>query len=125
KPPGPGSPAFAEEARKVVATGYRVLTAESGVAAAALYGRHRGEVRVVLTDMMMPEMDGPATIRALRALDPDVPIIPLSGLEVNGPEAAAALAGVRTLLLKPYTAGKMLTAVREVLAAGAPDGPRP
>jgi signal transduction histidine kinase/ActR/RegA family two-component response regulator len=101
------------------ASGYRVLTAENGVAAAALYGRHRDEIRVVLTDMIMPEMDGAATIRALRELDPDLPIIAMTGLGLNGPDAATALAGVQTLLLKPYTAGTMLTAVREVLAARA------
>ena len=41
----------------------------------------RGEIQVVVTDLMMPVMDGPATIRALQRLDPKVKIIAASGLE--------------------------------------------
>jgi nitrogen-specific signal transduction histidine kinase len=50
--------------------GYRALTASDGTEAVALYAQHKDEVKVVLTDMMMPYMDGPATIRALQKLNP-------------------------------------------------------
>ena len=43
------------------AFGYRVLTATDGADAVAVYAQHRNEIAVVLTDMMMPVMDGPAT----------------------------------------------------------------
>ncbi|MCX6903739.1 MAG: response regulator, partial [Verrucomicrobia bacterium] len=59
--------------------GYRVLAAAGGLEAVSLCGRHKGRIAAVVTDMMMPVMDGVATIRALRALDPDLPFIAISG----------------------------------------------
>ena len=95
--------------------GYRVLTAADGTEAVALYAGHRDEVRVVLTDMMMPFMDGPATIRALQKLNPQVKIIAASGLAANEKAAEAASAGVKTFLPKPYTAEKLLLTLAKVL----------
>jgi len=68
----------------------------------------------VLTDMMMPYMDGPATIRALQKLDPNVKIIASSGLSDNGRMVEAA-SGVSCFLPKPYTAETLLKALAEVL----------
>jgi CheY-like chemotaxis protein len=95
--------------------GYKVLTASDGTEAVALYAAHKQDVRVVLTDMMMPFMDGPATIRALQKLDPQVKIIAASGLAANEKAAEAASAGVKTFLPKPYTAEKLLTALAKIL----------
>jgi len=99
------------------AYGYQVMTAGDGTEAVALYAQHRDQVRVVLTDMMMPFMDGPATIRALQKLDPHVKIIASSGLAADGKVAEAANAGVKTFLSKPYTAEKLLKALAEILGA--------
>jgi PleD family two-component response regulator len=52
------------------AFGYRVLTATDGADAVAVYAQHKNEIAVVLTDMMMPVMDGPATIHALMRINP-------------------------------------------------------
>src|SRR5437667_9018593 len=72
--------------------GYRVMTAANGRAAPPAYARHRGKVGVVLTDMSMPLMDGPTTIKALLALDPAVKIIACSGLRSDpGPEQVKGL----------------------------------
>jgi len=60
-------------------------------------------------------MDGPATIRALRRLDPEVKIIAVSGLTGNGQMLEAAQAGVKSFLPKPYTAERLLKAVAEIL----------
>jgi two-component system cell cycle sensor histidine kinase/response regulator CckA len=97
--------------------GYRVLTASDGTEAVALYAEQRNEIKVVLTDMMMPFMDGPATIRALQKLNPQVRLIAASGLAANEKAAEAASAGVKTFLAKPYTASKLLTALAEILRA--------
>jgi CheY-like chemotaxis protein len=53
-------------------------------------------------------MDGPATIRALRKLDPQLRIIATSGLKADGKAAEAAHLGVATFLPKPYTAAALL-----------------
>ena len=95
--------------------GYRALTASDGTEAVAIYAQHKDDIKVVVTDVMMPYMDGPLTIRALKKLNPQVKIIASSGLpeniklgEVNG--------SVRRFLPKPYTAEKLLTTLREVLS---------
>ena len=94
--------------------GYRVLTASDGTEALALYVDHQ-EVAVVLTDMMMPFMDGPATIRALRKINPAIRIIAASGLIGGHKPGEASLEGVSMFLSKPYTAEKLLKALAEIL----------
>lgn len=95
--------------------GYRVLTAANGAEAVSLYAAQGREIAVVITDMHMPIMDGPATIIALQTLNPRVKIIGSSGLAANGGVAKAASAGVRHFLPKPYTAEKMLHTIRMFL----------
>ncbi|HST53019.1 MAG TPA: response regulator [Pyrinomonadaceae bacterium] len=97
---------------------YRVLLANDGTEALALYAQHGGEIGAVLTDMMMPFMDGLATIRALKRLNPQIKIIAASGLTANGRSAEAAGVGVNAFLPKPYTAERLLTALTEILRAG-------
>jgi PAS domain S-box-containing protein len=101
--------------------GYRVLTAANGVEAVAIYAERGSEIDLVLTDMAMPVMDGPALITALRGLDPHVRIIGSSGLaSVDGVDAGHD--GPRTRFVpKPYTAETMLRAVHDALV---PDGTR-
>jgi CheY-like chemotaxis protein len=95
--------------------GYRVLLARNGVEAVSLYMHRQREIDLVITDMIMPVMDGPTTISALRAINPGVKIIGSSGLVSEGGEAKARQAGLRHFIPKPYTAGTMLNTLREVL----------
>jgi PAS domain S-box-containing protein len=95
--------------------GYRALTASDGAEAVALLLENRGEIKLVLTDMSMPVMDGAATIRALRKIDPHLPIIAATGLTVGGQTGVVQAGGVQAFLRKPYTADKLLTILREVL----------
>jgi PAS domain S-box-containing protein len=96
--------------------GYRVLTASDGTQAVAIYADHQDDVAVVLTDMMMPFMDGPATIRALQRMNPNVRIIAASGLGGSRRAADASLAGVEIFLDKPYTAEKLLKALAKIIS---------
>ncbi len=66
--------------------------------------------------MMMPVMDGTATIQELVRLNPEVRIIAASGLATDTTAAGAAGARVMHFLPKPYTAETLLTAVRAALA---------
>lgn len=95
--------------------GYRVMLAANGAEGVALYAQHRKEIALVLTDMTMPVMDGPATILALRSIDPEVRIVGSSGLTANGNVARAVDAGVRHFVPKPYTADVMLKVLRKAL----------
>ena len=96
--------------------GYQVLTAADGTEALALFAQHRDRVAVVITDTMMPFMDGIATIRALKKLRPDLKIISASGLagEERMPESVRA--AVEVFLTKPYTAELLLISLAQVLA---------
>lgn len=97
------------------AFGYSALTASDGTEAIALFAQNKDKIKVVLTDMMMPYLDGPATIRALQRIDPQVKIIASSGLTENGRATEAMSAGVKRFLSKPYTAERLLTAISETL----------
>ncbi len=101
--------------KTLTATGYRVLTAADGMEAVALYLKHRNKIGVVLTDMMMPVMDGRATIHALMRIDPEVKIVAASGLKANGESAKVSVPGVKYFLAKPYTAETLLKTIRKIL----------
>ena len=96
------------------AFGYRVVVATDGADALAMYARRGDEIAVVLTDMMMPIMDGSATIRVLRKLNPAVRIIAASGL-TNGEHGVDAGLGIAHFLPKPYRADALLTALNACL----------
>jgi PAS domain S-box-containing protein len=99
--------------------GYRVITAQDGAEAVALFTAHHGQIAGVLTDMLMPHMDGPATIRVLKSIDPSVKIIAASGLmDAERVKDATGLDHI-AFLMKPYTAEKLLTTVKRVLAEAA------
>ncbi len=94
---------------------YRVLAASDGSEACALYQKHHAEICAVLTDMMMPVMDGAATIKELRRLNPRLPVIASSGLAETGKEEQARNLGAQKFLPKPYTAMELLQALDELL----------
>jgi PAS domain S-box-containing protein len=98
--------------------GYRVLLAANGAEAVKLYTSRRNEIALVITDMSMPVMDGPATIAALQAINPNVKIIGSSGLDMNDGAAGAVNTGLKHFIPKPYTAETLLNTLHEVLREG-------
>ena len=96
--------------------GYVTITAADGAQALAMYAERRATVRIVLTDLAMPYMDGAAMIRALRKVDPRVRIIATSGMAVSGEEHDARSLGVDAFLAKPFTAESLLGVLRDVLS---------
>jgi CheY-like chemotaxis protein len=97
------------------AFGYRVVTAGDGAEALAIYVQHKDEISAVLTDMMMPIMDGAATIQALMRINPAVKIIAASGLAANSGAVKESDGRVKHFLTKPYTAETLLIAMRAIL----------
>ncbi len=96
------------------AYGYQTISAADGTEAVALFALRKDRIDLVITDMMMPYMDGVATIHALRKLDPKVRILAMSGLART--EGVSELKGVTSFLTKPYTSGKLLEAVHSALS---------
>lgn len=110
-------PAIRQIARETLETfGYKVLVAANGHEALSIYTTNQQLIAVVLTDMMMPVMDGPATIRLLMEIDPTVKIIASSGITWNREMAHQAGSGVKNFLPKPYTAETLLICLQQTLA---------
>lgn len=95
------------------AYGYRVAAAENGAEALDCFRRADGGFAAVLTDVTMPVMDGPRTMRALRALDAHIPLIVMSGLADLGTMHVPQDLDVAAVLTKPFTAGTLLRAVHQ------------
>jgi PAS domain S-box-containing protein len=101
--------------------GYRVLEAADGHEALDTFDRHQDEIAAVVTDMMMPGMDGAAVIRALRARSATVPIIGMSGIGISDRLSTAEVASLAGFLQKPYTPDVLLTALHRALHGPAGD----
>ena len=99
--------------------GYRVLTARDGTVALTELSQHLGEVKLVITDILMPFMDGVQLIHALRRMAPEVKIIASSGAlglpgQKDRTEEVKAL-GVKHILHKPYPVEQLLRTVHAEL----------
>ena len=97
--------------------GYRVMVSGTGAEAIRWFRASRGEIRLVITDLMMPEMDGPTLIAALRQLDPAVGIVGITGVADAGTAASLKDAGLTAIVAKPFTIGELLGAIRQALPA--------
>jgi PAS domain S-box-containing protein len=101
------------------AFGYRVITACDGTDGIATFLRGPETPVAVISDMMMPIMDGPAMIQALQKIQPDLPIIGASGLNYQMQAKVESL-GVKHFLRKPYTADALLSALTDLLQPEEP-----
>ena len=95
--------------------GYRVLTAKDGIEALEVYAKNTQSIALVLTDVVMPRLDGASTIRAMQQLNPDVKVIASSGLNTEEQRAGAKILHGVPLLEKPFTADMLLKKLGEVL----------
>lgn len=99
--------------------GYRVLLAANGAEGVARYTESGGRVDLVLTDVMMPLMEGQALVKTLREMNPAIKIIACSGLGSGGANnekiAEMKIGGVKNFLAKPYSAEDLLVTVDRVL----------
>ncbi len=95
--------------------GYQVLEAEGGQEALDIIEREQDEIDLVITDMMMPVMDGPATLRSLRTTNPTLPVIAVSGLSMRDRLKEVPNSESIQFLLKPYSVSEFLRIVRKAL----------
>jgi two-component system cell cycle sensor histidine kinase/response regulator CckA len=98
-------------------SGFRVLTAATPGEAVSLFDRHRAAIDLLLTDVVMPEMHGPVLAQHLVGINPDLPVLFISGynnvdpVELGGRPNSAFLS-------KPFSAKALITAVNDVLSRG-------
>ncbi|MCC5789089.1 MAG: PAS domain S-box protein [Opitutales bacterium] len=97
------------------AYGYKVIVAENGTEATNVFEAHRNEIDLLLSDIMMPEMDGVTLIRTVKKIAPNFPVIAMSGLRANGNKIHAEESGVTDFLSKPFTADTLLRLIHKVL----------
>jgi two-component system cell cycle sensor histidine kinase/response regulator CckA len=94
---------------------YSVITANDGTEAVMRYAEQRNNIALVVTDMMMPIMDGHHLIITLRKMNPNVKIIASSGIIDILKMEESGENGVNGYVEKPYTAEKLMSMVSSVI----------
>jgi PAS domain S-box-containing protein len=95
--------------------GFRTLLAEDGNAAIAVYQQHAAEILCVLMDLTMPGLDGQETLRALRAIQPDVRVLLMSGYNEQDAISGFVGRGVAGFIQKPFTFSDLEQRLRSLL----------
>jgi two-component system, cell cycle sensor histidine kinase and response regulator CckA len=102
--------------------GYRLIEAEDGLKALGVFEERRGEIGLVITDVLMPNLDGLGLSSRLNKLDPELPILLLSGHVLEEDLWAPGNARMR-YLMKPYRLQDLHSAVMDLI--GPAPVPRP
>ena len=98
------------------AYGYTTMTASDGAEGVAIFAENKKNIKLVITDIMMPVMDGTDTIHALKRICPDVKIIAASGFTTKEQLSTPSDSNVQAFLTKPYTAEQLLKALAGALS---------
>ncbi len=104
-------------ARALESRGYHVLKATTGVEALDVLAEHGSGIDLVISDVMMPEMDGPKLLQQMRKTLPDMKVIFISGYAEEALRRELAEDESFTFLPKPFSLKDLASAVKEVLAA--------
>ena len=100
--------------------GFTVLTARTGEEAWQLILSSQNEIRLVLTDIVMPSsFDGFELADRVRRRQPDLPVLFMTGAPLEDSSSANGLVSKRMLLRKPFDPGQLLAIVRENLEAAS------
>jgi hypothetical protein len=95
--------------------GYQMIEASDGTQGLAQYALHQSQVRLVITDLAMPFMDGPAFIRALCQINPQVKIVAMSGHHSKTTVSHVPSKSVQAFLTKPFNAAELLKTLKQAL----------
>jgi len=97
-------------------SGFQVIVASDGAEALETFERMREQIRVIITDMAMPGMNGLDLIRFIREFDEAVDIVATTGMTTPDQMQAIRDAGVRHVLSKPCGSRKMLDLIRDLFS---------
>jgi two-component system cell cycle sensor histidine kinase/response regulator CckA len=106
-------------ARALRNKGYEVLEARSGEEALEVISRHPRTIDLLITDVVMPRMDGPALIRAVRERWPMMKVIYISGYAEDAFRKRLDETGAINFLPKPFSLKQLAGKVKEVMEASA------
>jgi two-component system, cell cycle sensor histidine kinase and response regulator CckA len=103
----------------LVRQGFRVVEAADGQQALARYREHGKEIGVVITDLIMPVMDGPTFLHELRRISPEVPVVIMSGRFERVRFSPEQIADVQGFLVKPFTLEEFYGCLDRILHPGS------
>jgi PAS domain S-box-containing protein len=95
--------------------GYTVLTARSGQEGLRIYDRNKGQIDIVILDMIMPDFGGKETFEALLRQDPGVKVLLSSGYSIDGQAKKILVAGCKGFIQKPFGIVDLSVRLREIL----------
>jgi two-component system cell cycle sensor histidine kinase/response regulator CckA len=104
-------------ARGLTSRGYTVVEASNGVEALRELEGREGEVDLVVSDVVMPEMDGPTLLKELRSRNPNLKMILVSGYAEDAFEKHLPAGGQFAFLAKPFTLKQLVAAVKDAMAS--------
>jgi two-component system cell cycle sensor histidine kinase/response regulator CckA len=102
-------------ARGLRSRGYSVIEASNGVEALEALEEKNGAVDLVVSDVVMPEMDGPTLLKTMRGRNPDLKIIFVSGYAEDAFEKSLPENQQFAFLPKPFTLSQLVAAVKETM----------
>jgi PAS domain S-box-containing protein len=95
--------------------GYQLLVATDGEQAVNLFEQHGSEIQLVVLDVVMPKLDGPAVVEQIRKVAPDLPVLFCSGYSRSAGETFYTAPGT-DMLQKPYPPKELLLKIRQMLS---------
>jgi CheY-like chemotaxis protein len=95
--------------------GYKVLLAADGKEAVDAFAGHSSEIALVLTDMVMPNVDGISAVHAIREIRPDIKVIAVTAY-IDNVRYVDLLGDVDAVIRKPYSMETLLNTVALILA---------
>jgi two-component system cell cycle sensor histidine kinase/response regulator CckA len=104
-------------ARGLTSRGYTVLQAANGVEAIEVLEKVGGEIDLVVSDVVMPEMDGPALLKELRRRNPEIKFIFVSGYAEDAFAKSLPEGKPPDFLAKPFTLKQLVAAVKQTMSS--------
>ena len=105
-----------ESLRMILKPYYEIYTAPDGEAALNIIRERK--IHLITLDLRMPKLSGIETLREIRKIDGEVPVIITTGYETQKDEKEALFYGVRDFISKPFSAGKIISVIGEILGEG-------
>ncbi len=98
--------------------GFNVLVSESPSHALRVFHSRKDEIELLISDIVMPEMDGTKLASHLVAINPDLPVLFMSGFVTEHEVEQAAAISQFAFIRKPFRPATLVQAVHKMLAAG-------
>ena len=105
-----------ESLRMLLKPYYDIYTAPDGEAALNVIKERK--IHLITLDLNMPKLSGIETLRAIRKIDGEVPVIIITGYGTQKDEEEALLYGVKNFIAKPFNTSTIITVINEILGEG-------